>query len=251
MCRGEAAHPNWRSSTTARPTIPTTPICSPVRSVAVASSASGWRRCCPRRARPVAAGGRPGRMLPPIGRTRAAMARMPSRRWPRSRRRTSTMATPRQTACGIRSGTRRASATGRPGARCGKSSPPFNKPLLGRSTTPSGCGGRCLGSGWGCTVGTGSRRATTSTSTPRSRRASRCGPDRRPTRRCTWTACDAAGTCRCCCCSTCRVRRPSAERSGARCTNNSVRWSPASVLPCTTWVTGWRCMPTTRRGAGP
>ncbi len=103
---------------------------------------------------------------------------------------------------GTPSGTPTARAIGPTGAPCARSSRRSRRRRRKRSTPPSACGARWRGSGWDCTVATASRRATTSTSMRRSRHASRCGPDRCPTRRSISTACGAGATCRCCCCST-------------------------------------------------
>ncbi|EUA25906.1 hypothetical protein I548_3998 [Mycobacterium intracellulare] len=158
-----------------------------------------------------------------------------------------TSRTPSRTACGIRNGMWRARATGPHGAPCARSNPRSRPPRHRPSTTPSVCAGHFRGSAWGCTAGTGSRKATTSTSMPPSKPGSKCGPARCPTRRCTSTACGAGATCRCCCCSTCRGRRANRERSGGRSTSNSAPRSPTSPWPCTTWATASRSTPTTRR----
>ena len=66
-----------------------------------------------------------------------------------------------------------ARAIGRIGARCSKSIRRQRDRRARRSTMPSACGARWRGSAWACTAGTVSRRATTSTSMPRSRHTSK------------------------------------------------------------------------------
>ena len=108
-----------------------------------------------------------------------------------------------------------------------------------RTATP--CAGRSPGSASAWIAASGRRRATTSTSTPRSRRGSRCSPGRRPTRPSTSTACAAVVTWRCSCCSTSRVGGRAGHARPAPCTSTSGRRPRRSPSPCTSSVTAWRC----------
>ena len=212
------------NSTTASSTRPTGRICSPVRSAEVASSANGSTRCCPPLARPATEAAHRAPTLRPTAPARptAALPRCPLPRRPPP-------GTPSTSSPGdspIPSGTSHARVTGPIGAPSTRSHRPSIPRRPGRSTTRSVWRDRSPDSGWAWTDAIGRLRVTTSTSTPRSRSASRCVAGSAPDEASTSTACGGAATWRCCCCSTSRGRRPSRVASGAPCTSSSARSLP-------------------------
>ena len=205
---------------TARSTNPMTPTCSPAQWAAVGSSVSGSRRCCRQRERPAAVAGRPARTTP-THRTNSGK---------RGAHAVSSLASATSedvidhaadlSTRGVKYPEWDVNRKSYRADWCTVVEIELGDKGIGESGDRRRhrlCDARWPGSGWVCTAGTGRRRATTSTSTPRSKRTSKRWPGRCPTRRYISTACGDDGTCRCFCCWTSRVRRPRPARWGEPC----------------------------------